>query len=287
MQRAARLAAAMLILTSCAGLSLRAIADPRGNVVSELPPHDAADRAAPEVTSANLLASERFWPYLVGLTRDLKEGEATLPAGSTGVLVRVDADGRARIDFGRDGIHSIAIGATDLVERANRVRMGELEKLAPNFVLAIGPRLLDPSGAELRALGFEQAVTKKYFVCIFADPTKTSFDRLAKRASQIEGEAVGIVLFPLGTHGDTAVVEALQKRRWPVPFVYDHLSESYARSLVDGESWPAVLLQTAEGRVLVGPGAPSELLPRIEAEIRSSEAEATARRGEEVGAGPP
>jgi hypothetical protein len=58
--------------------------------------------------------------------------------GSVGVLIRVEDGGIARIDFGRDGLREVPIAMTDLVDRANRVRSGELVKLAPNFVLAIG-----------------------------------------------------------------------------------------------------------------------------------------------------
>ena len=50
--------------------------------------------AAAAVTDANLLESERFWPYQVALARD----------GSLGVLIRVEEGAIARIDFGRDGI---------------------------------------------------------------------------------------------------------------------------------------------------------------------------------------
>ena len=69
-----------------------------------------------------------------------------------GVLIRVEASGLARIDFGRDGLYEVPVGATDLVERANRIRTGELRKMAPNFVLAIGPRLVDSAGAHAAPL---------------------------------------------------------------------------------------------------------------------------------------
>ena len=98
----------------------------------------AADGAYPAaVTEQNLLASERYWPYHVALTKPFQ----ALRPGTTGVLIRVESSSVARIDFGRDGLFEVPVAATDLVARANRVQRGELAKRAPNFVFALGPRL--------------------------------------------------------------------------------------------------------------------------------------------------
>ena len=90
-----------------------------------------------------------------------------MQAGNVGVLIRVEAPGVARVDFGRDGLHEVPVVKTDLVERANQIRRGEAEKLAPNFLLAIGPgadedRLVETRHAQVdvaataaRLLGFE------------------------------------------------------------------------------------------------------------------------------------
>src|SRR5262245_28318631 len=88
-----------------------------------LPAHQVADPAAPPVTAKNLLASERFWPYHVALPKAWKPpgSQQALPAGTRGVLIRVEREGLARVDFGRDGLVEVPVDATDLVAQAERV----------------------------------------------------------------------------------------------------------------------------------------------------------------------
>jgi hypothetical protein len=202
----------------------------------------AVDASAP-LREASLLANERFWPYQVALQSD----------GSVGVLIRVEPGGNARIDFGRDGLRYVPIADTDLVERANRVRSGALDKPAPNFVLAIGSRLVDSSGPKLAPYSFETVAQMAGFLCVFADPSAASFAEVAGALAPLrERQGVATILFPLGPISDAVVRERLQALGWTVPFVYDHLSEAYSRTLLpDTLTPPAVLLQTSEGRVLL------------------------------------
>jgi hypothetical protein len=215
-----------------------------------LPEHHAAAPNAAPVTGANLLANDRFWPYQVELLQSTRAG---LPGGSVGVLIRVEAGGVARIDFGRDGLHDLPVDATDLVERANRVRSGALDKMAPNFLFALGPRLLDPAGEILRPFSFATASEKPGFVCVFADPDAQGFPALAAALAPIrERHGVTTILFPQGEQPDAKTRQRLRELGWEVPFVYDHLSEAYTRTLLSsGVRSPAVMLQTNEGRVVL------------------------------------
>jgi hypothetical protein len=232
-------------------LASRAWAADGATAANQFPEFSAKDARAPAVTEDDLLANERFWPYQVALTRD--EPGAAPPPGSIGVLIRVEEGRKARIDFGRDGIREVPVADTDLVERANLVRRGELDKIAANFVLSIGPRLLDPSAPELRAYSLETAAAKRGFICVFADPGARNFPELAKQlAPLVERHGVATILFPQGRHSDAALQAKLESLQWAVPFVYDHLSEAYTRTLLPaGIRPPAVVLQTKEGRVLL------------------------------------
>jgi hypothetical protein len=140
-----------------------------------------AEDASP-VTAATLLASERFWPYQVALTRPWQPAGRAQPlrAGSDGVLIRIEASGLARVDFGRDGLYAVPVAETDLLERANRIRLGEAQKDAPNFVLAIGPRLLDSASPELQPFSLQEVAGYERFLCVFADPNAPDFEAMAK-----------------------------------------------------------------------------------------------------------
>jgi hypothetical protein len=215
--------------------------------------HHAEDASAEVVTQRNLLASERFWPYQVALSEPWRPPgrEEQLAPGIAGVLIRVEDSGLARIDFGRDGIFEVPVDATDLIERANRVRLGELDKMAPNFVLDIAPRLADSAGDSLRPFGVRTALERSGFLCVFADPSAQGFGELAAALGPLADRAgVLTVLFPQGEHSDARLREQLRSLGWPTPFVFDHLAEPYTQSLLgEATPLPALLLVTREGRV--------------------------------------
>jgi hypothetical protein len=261
------LALCLMLLSAILPASLRA--DPsHGHMTTGLPPHRAEDAAAAVVTEENLLASERFWPYQVALTkrRPPTYGSGTpLRPGALGILIRVETTGVARLDFGRDGLHEVSVGATDLVERANRIRLGELDKQAPNFLLAVGPRLLDSGSSSLRPFPYESAAARRGFLCVFADPGAGGFDDVATTLAPLrERPELLTILFPQGAHPDGEVGQKLRSLEWTVPFLYDHISEGYTRSLLAADTrLPALMLQTAEGRVLFQSGWRAEVVPEL------------------------
>lgn len=220
--------------------------------VGEIEVPAVADPTAPPVSPSNLLASERFWPYYVTLLQEWKPAAPARPiaAQSRGVLIRVETSALARVDFGRDGLHTVPVGSTDLLERANQIRTGELEKTAPNFVMAIGPRLIDAASARMRPVPLRELLGKRGFITVFA-----SREQLAEMAAGLAPLAtrsdVRTIVLPQGELTDRRTRQILLDLAWPAAFVFDHLAEAYSPSLLaEGLSAPAVMLQTAEGRVL-------------------------------------
>lgn len=216
--------------------------------------YEAADATAPPVTEENVFASERFWPYRVALTESFQsETGRTLRKGLIGVLIRMEAGGSARIDFGRHGLIEVPIALTDLVDRANQVRTGTLPKSGPNFVWAVGNRMLEANGGEPEPAPVDAMLSKRAFLAVFADPRAESFPTLAAALLPLRHrEGLETFLFPQGGgRPDVQVGERLKELGWTVPFARDHLSEPYTETLLDEATKPpAVLLQTPEGRIL-------------------------------------
>jgi hypothetical protein len=268
-----RLPSCLLVLLCVVSAPLRAEAADHGTTPG-LPAHHAADPAAAVVTARNLLSSDRFWPYQVSLVAPWTPPERTraLPAGTRGVLIRVEAADLARIDFGRDGLHAVPVEKTDLLALANRVRTGELAKTAPNLALAIGPRLLDPGAPSARPFDFVRAIGQRGFLAVFADPSSEGFAEMARALAPFrEREGVLTVLFPQSRRSDAQVAEQLRALDWPVPFLMDHMSEPFAGSLLPDETTPpAVMLQTSEGRVLYGSRWSPEAIPALRAALEAS-----------------
>ena len=254
------------------------------------PRYNAADPDAPPVTEENLLENERFWPYRLTLTVPFHPPgrEKSLPTGLRGILVRVEAPGDAmRVDFSRDGKHRVPVRVTDVVERANQIRTGELPKIAPNFVHAIGPRLVDAEAEQIRYYDFAATFEPPGFLAVFADPSDPGFAELAKPLAPLRGRhGVLTVLFPQGRHPDVQTREQLRKLNWLVPFVLEQLAEGYTRSRLDERTrLPAVMLQTPDGRIVYQtswtPGVARELTRALDAEFGWKPiAETSGRAGE-------
>ena len=236
---------------------------------SSIPEYHAQDANAPVVTEGNLLSSERFWPYQTSLTKPWR----SVPVGSVGVLIRVEPSAEARVDFGRDGLFDLPIGATDLVERSNAIRVGRIEKEAPNFLYALGPRLLDPATAKIYP--FEDTAKNRFFLCVFADPWRVEFGPLVGELEAFQKQRPGVMLmlFPQGRRPDGEVRGQLLAMKWTAPFVFDHLSEPYTKTLLSPQTaLPAVQLQTGEGRVLFEGRWSSAALREIDAALGATAA---------------
>lgn len=255
-QRSAWLASVVSALA--VGLAFGASAARAGDLptdIGDVPPYHAADSDAAPVSPATILENERFWPYQVGLVRPWKpEGrEQPLPVEVSGVLVRIDSPEVARIDFGRDGIYDVPVEATDLIERANRVRRGEIEKVAPNYVLTVGSRLIDAAADPPAPVPFRKVSEQRGFVSVFADPGDPGFGELvAELAPLREHPGVLMIVFPQGEQPrDAEVWKQLRDAEFPVAFVRDFLAGPYTNVLLpDDLRPPAVLVQTLEGRIL-------------------------------------
>ncbi len=236
----------------------------------------AGGPAAPAdtLTASSLASADRLWPYRVSLVEDWQPAgrEKPLRAGTLGVLIRVATSGVARIDFGSAGKYEVPVDETDLVEQADRIRRGELEKSAPNFTEAIGTRLVDSAGQQLSALAPAASADRPGFLCVFADPDGEEFGALAAALAPLsDRHGVMTILFPQGRHRDAGTREQLRSLGWSVPFVYDFLSEAYASTLLaDGTPMPTLLLQTNEGRVLFQGRWSPDVVPELTAALDSA-----------------
>jgi len=241
---------ALAVLVACGSESVPV---PEGD-----PP--AAQAAAPAptdgevVNESNLLDQSRYWPYRVAVLERWDRGPDLPPvqANRVGVLIRVEPSGNPRIDFGGYGNLEIPVASTDVLERANRIRLGEDAKPAPNFTYAIRTRMLSSEGARPSTLPATWADARQGFLCVFADPESDAFESIAVALAPLrDRHGVGTILFPQGTASDARVHERLHELGWLVPFLPDFLSEPYTMTLLpELPDAPFVLLQTDEGRVL-------------------------------------
>ncbi len=243
------------------------------HAASEMPAYRAAEPGAPALTAESLPAGDRFWPYQVALTSAWKpEGRETpLPAGTLAVLVRVESAERLRMDFGRDGRFEVPVAATDVLERANEIRAGRLEKRIPNLVRAIGPRLVDSESERIQPLDFDLVFEPEAFLLVFVDPEAAEFEAIVRELSPLrERRGLMTVLVPEGVNPDPLLRARLRALGWKVPFLMDHYAEGYTRALRgEGRPLPAVMLLTRNGRPLFDEGWRAGVGAALEAALPS------------------
>lgn len=90
----------------------------------------APDRA---VTLEMFLERSDLWSFHVWVDPEKVARELRHASRFPAVLLRVE-QGAALVDFGRNGIHTIPISATNLLEEAGRIARGETDPELPNFI---------------------------------------------------------------------------------------------------------------------------------------------------------
>ena len=89
------------------------------------------------------------------------------------------------------------------MERSNAIRLGKVEKEAPNFLFALGPRLLDPATEKIYP--FEETARNQFFLCVFADPWRVEFGPLVSELEAFRRPGMMLMLFPQGRRPDSEV----------------------------------------------------------------------------------
>ena len=219
--------------------------------------YQAADPSASEITLENLSRNERFWPHQIQLVSAWKplgwEGDF---GWGMGVVIEVDTASRVRVDFSRFGKHWIPAVETDIVARANAIRVGTAVKFKPNLVLALGNRLLDPTGRTLSESTVD-LLEQNAFVLVFADPRAPKFAELVAMLSPLfDRPGLHAVLLPQGGHFDFDVWKACHEANWRGSFLLDRFAPAYSEGFVDaGTALPRIEVRTPEGRRLWQGGA--------------------------------
>ena len=216
---------------------------------------ESVDESMP-ITLSDLHRRDQHWHNIAAITEPWQPpGEdRVIPEKAQGVLVRVEPDGHARVDLGRYGMHWVPVEKTDVLDRANRVRSGELHKIGSVFTLAIANRLVDsrfdkPGPNPSAPIKMAEAI-----LCVFADPEDAKLPRYAEQLRRFEGDlGLRTIFVPqaAGALDLEAVLETLQENEWPVPFTYPGASASFTElQLGEQPEGIVLMLVTPDGRVL-------------------------------------
>lgn len=79
--------------------------------------------------SEKLFERSEYWPFRVTWN-----SEESIDKGFPGVLIRLEDNETALLDYGRDGIHRVPVAQTNIVALAGEIQSGDRDKELPNFI---------------------------------------------------------------------------------------------------------------------------------------------------------
>lgn len=208
------------------------------------------------ITADNVFEAEAFWPNIVAVAEGWQPATTDRPRPKTlqGALIRVERDGRVRLDLARFGRVDVPIAETDLVERANAVRRGEIFKHRGNLAMQLSPLLVRSDLEQPGPYPSREIKSAEQILCVFADPRSDVFPEIAAAVSTwAEKQQIPAVLVAqnVGREDLSDLHGRLKEVGWLAPFVYPERSATQTERLLrKAPSGPWIQLLTREGRVL-------------------------------------
>lgn len=231
--------------------------------------------ATPALTDSAVYKDSALWPPRAGLTSDFTsadtESPRTIPDGREAVLIRLEPGEpvHAVLDFGRLGLHRVPLAQTDVMDRAEKIAAGEVEKETPNWTMMIGrafSRHKSEAGQGGIKVPFAEVETFRYFLLVYLDGdpvgNRAAAALLEEHKDAIQAAAIAPIIFGMGEFpyiGELAYIETLREHGLDKQFfMAPHVSAPYASSMAHSyQTMPAIALVDAEGKTLYEPGTES------------------------------
>lgn len=205
--------------------------------------------------AGDVLSQSAHWPYRVALTQDHTVANHELKRGLTGVLVRAEenhnGETMVRIDFGRWGRQALPVSLTDLEERIDRVKSGELSKLMPNYVHMLANKfvLLRPGlNYKLELQEFEDC---KGFIFLYPN-SREGMTALMDQANDDESlEGYVTLVLPAFEYDGEQLRREIREHPLNAGILFPHLLEPYRQTLshqADGSD--ALIVTDLDGLIL-------------------------------------
>lgn len=239
----------------CGGvlLALVAACSPDGD-----PAIGGAEPTDPETARvAALYAQEVHWPVRVWLDEPHvgEAGQVLVKPRRPGVLVYLQPDGDVRIDFGRQGAHTVPVTITNFESELERVRSGQATKTHPNLLGMLVSRIVDGSQDTLMQKDLlVEEVRGGRILLVFADAAQADVAALTAFVETVEaaGDVRLTTFIPITEKLDGDVLLDLRAGGWSDPFLMTPMAPSYLSALLEpGTPTPFARLATDEGRILV------------------------------------
>lgn len=209
--------------------------------------------------AASIVEQSKYWPPYVTMRETVEQDGRVYKAGLKGVLIRVEDDSEAIVDFGRKGILRVAIKQTDLLENARKIHSGIVEKEYPNWTMMVGRGFFEVRDGKLQPVSLDTLTDYESFLFIYLagpeemDDFATYARELDSRLEALrEAKCFPVVLHTQPTGGNDGIRTLLEEVGLELPFMRTHLTQAYTMSMQHApEFFPNGVLTDAEGKTLV------------------------------------
>ena len=220
----------------------------------ELEPNETAEPAgAAPLTGEDLVSQDAYWPEKVYVTGDWTPDDSWKDARKPirGMLLRVPDPGHVRVDFGRLGIHEVPIAETDVLPKANALRVEAAPNRRGNLTRLLSGALTDTRFEQVQPYRRHRIVRSD--ILLVAAPLDAELLRgMAEslREFHVPGEGMNVVLLVQKKERDSvAIFETLREIGWEMPFLRWGFVESATNGyLEEGHTIPWIGLMSPFGR---------------------------------------
>lgn len=219
----------------------------------------AATTEAGPSDNESIAEQSEFWPPYLALKEAVHDDGRVYKSGLKGVLIRVENDSKALIDFGRKGLLAVEIERTDFRERAEEIRSGEMDKEYPNWTMMVGRGFFEVRNGTLQPVPLSALVDFESFLFVYL-AGQEEMEGFATYARQLDSRVEALEeakCFPVVLHtqpkdGNDGIRKLLEEVGLELPFMRAHLTRAYAMSMQHApEFFPHGVLTDAEGKTLV------------------------------------
>lgn len=213
--------------------------------------NSASDAESP-VTLQELLDDSELWSFNVRVDPDKVAPALRRAASFPAVLLRIE-EGKALVDFGRDGVHPISIEDTDLLENAGRIKRGEAELDLPNFTrytTNIFFRLNEND--QYRPYPVDQYASNPLYLLVYGDPRLVEEPALFEAVDTLfaktkEKGGMGVVIPTSHSFYGPAMAKRIE---WVMPFPHSRIAYVDALHHYPKQDAITLVLVDAYGKIL-------------------------------------
>ncbi len=200
--------------------------------------------------SEKIFERSEYWPFRVTWN-----SEGSIDTGFPGILIRLEDNETALLDYGRDGIHRVPVAQTNIVALADEILSGDRDKELPNFIAYTANMFVRYTApAEVPGIAPEIMAKSSKLLLIYCNDETLLNDAVVKGLQNMSDKSTAQGILPLFIPTNFAFYNQLTEVNLaPINMMTPHMAIGSLRMLghdPDLEGGVTAVLIDPEGKVL-------------------------------------